>query len=127
MSTYNVYKVSNNLSGWEIFWWWSHLLIDLHTDNSLLDIVNINLIWIVITIFWLIRQPTGFCLVPYWLENGNYPPNLVYINKIQKRFSVCKIQSFTLFSKFRIILLHVSFHVSVLNSKSEKKKTNIVN
>ena len=61
-----------------------------HT-NSILNLVNLNQIWIVITFFQLdlapIKPPNEIPFDVKSIEKFKYNPDLVLINKIQRRFS----------------------------------------
>ena len=50
------------------------------------NLVNPNQIWAVFTFLRYIYNQTEFCLVLKLLENGNYKPNLVWIDTILSRF-----------------------------------------
>ena len=63
------------------------LYIVTHTEKSFRNLVNSNQIRIVITLF---REKSTAIGIPIdvlnLLENDNYNPNLVWINKIPKKF-----------------------------------------
>ena len=61
---------------------------------SFVNLVSLNQIWILITLFWLICYRMEFCLLPIQLEKCYYITNLVYFNKFQKLISlfVCSDQ-----------------------------------
>ena len=59
-----------------------------HT-KSILDLVNSNQIYIVITIFRMILHQAEFSLVLNQSEKCNYNPNFVWFNKIRKKWCVC--------------------------------------
>ena len=63
-----------------------HKLTPIARKKSFLKLVNLNQIWIVITIFRLIWYQTEFRFVPNQSEYCNYYLNLFWINKIPKIF-----------------------------------------
>ena len=57
----------------------------IHKENYFLNLVDLYQILIVVTLFRLIWYQTEHSLVPNHSEKGNYNPNLVKINQVQKK------------------------------------------
>ena len=58
----------------------------LHLEKYFLNLVESALIWIVLNLFRLIWHWAEIRLVVNQSEKGNYNPNLVWFDKIQKKF-----------------------------------------
>ena len=53
--------------------------------HIILNLVKLNQIWTLITLFRIIWDQRNFDLVPIQSEKCDYIPNLVWFNKIQNR------------------------------------------
>ena len=69
----------------------------VHTEKLILNLINSNQILIVITQFRLIYLQKDFRLVLNLSNNGNYNPNLDWINKILKEIFLCAFEHSNLY------------------------------